>query len=55
MVKGPAAGDGAPDPETANCRGKNGNWPGCTAEFVNRTVKRRKKNKAAKKSRKKNR
>lgn len=35
-------------------KGKNGNWPGCTPEFVNRTLKRRAKNKMAKKSRKKN-
>jgi hypothetical protein len=35
--------------------GKNGNWPGCTTEFVKRTLKRRKKNKLAKASRKKNR
>jgi len=36
-------------------KGKNDNWPGCTAEFVSRTEKRRKKNKDAKKARKKNR
>lgn len=36
-------------------RGKNGNWPGCTEDFVNRTEKRRAKNKAARKSRKRNR
>lgn len=35
--------------------GKNQNWPGCTEEFVKRTEKRRKKNKQAKDSRKKNR
>jgi len=36
-------------------KGKNGNWPGCTEEFVKRTEKRRKAAKAAKKARKKNR
>lgn len=36
-------------------KGKNDNWPGCTKDFVSRTEKRRKKNKQAKKSRKRNR
>ena len=36
-------------------KGKNENWPGCTEEFVNRTKKRRKKDKMAKKSKKRNR
>lgn len=36
-------------------KGKNDNWPGCTEEFVKRTEKRRKNNKEAKKSRKRNR
>lgn len=36
-------------------KGKNDNWPGCTKQFVNKTEKRRKQNKAAKQSRKKNR
>lgn len=36
-------------------KGKNGNWPGCTEEFVKRTEKRRKAAKVAKKARKKNR
>lgn len=36
-------------------KGRNDNWPGCTKKFVNKTLKRRKKNKAAKKSRKANR
>lgn len=36
-------------------KGRNGNYPGCTAEFVKRTKKRRKKNELAKASRRKNR
>jgi hypothetical protein len=46
------------DPEDVKkygTKGKNGNWPGCTQEFINRTEKRRAKDKAAKRSRKRNR
>lgn len=44
-----------PTPAQLGRRGQNGDYPGCTAEFVNKTIKRRKKNKAAKKSRKQDR
>jgi len=43
-----------PDPDHGR-KGKNDNWPGCTEEFVNKTKKRRAKNKAAKKSKQRNR
>lgn len=36
-------------------KGKNNNWPGCTTKFVKKTLKRRKKNKMAKESRRRNR
>lgn len=42
------------DPEHG-LRGKNDNYPGCTAKFVNGVRKRRKANKAAAAARKKNR
>lgn len=51
---GDDAGEGKAN-EFGGSAGPNGNWPGCTPEFVKRTEKRRKRNKLAKKSRKKNR
>jgi len=36
-------------------KNKDGNFVGCTAEFIAKTTKRRKKNKEAKKAKKKNR
>jgi len=54
-VKGQEAINNIQTDNDHGCRGKNDNWPGCTEEFVNRTKKRRKKNKQAKKSRKQNR
>ena len=42
------------DPEHGRA-GKDGKWIGCTDKFINKTKKRRKKDKLAKASRKKNR
>ncbi len=55
MIEGDTASDEVKISLEHGRKGKNGNWPGCTKSFVKRTEARRKLNKAAKKSRSKNR
>lgn len=55
MIEKPTAQpDVVIDPEHGR-QGRNGNWPGCTKQFVNRVKKDRKKANAARKARRKNR